>query len=105
KLAASAKAGDKVTVIANKLTGAFEDQVAELEITVVDSTPEITDITFTSHETITSDIADFDLSELIKIDAKAAGSNEAVAVAYEVTGGVTPVITIEEKDSNVELGT
>ncbi|AOV08769.1 S-layer homology domain-containing protein [Sporosarcina ureilytica] len=105
KLAATAKAGDKVTVVANKLTGAFKDQVAEIEFTVIDSTPVITDVKFTSTPAITA-ASSIDLDKILSVTAE--GSKGEVKVAYTVADNANINIFEANADgaaTDVKLGT
>lgn len=97
-LSANAKAGDKATIIVKKVAGAFKDPVAQVEFTVVDSTPEITDVTFTSTPAIT-EATELDLSKIL--DVKASGSKGDVKVGYTVADDNT--LNIYEANSNGTL--
>lgn len=82
KLSKNAKAGDKVIIGAFKVTGAFEDKVAELEFTVVDSSPKIDDITITSAESVQTDLA-VDFTKLVTVTAS--NIDGSVDVKYVVS--------------------
>ena len=107
---AKAKAGDTITVEAVKVTGAFHDVIKTLEFTVVDTTPVLKDVVFTSHPAVTEATA-IDLDKILKVTAE--GSKGEVKVAYTVAQDNTKALTIVEadKDGNapekdaVELGT
>lgn len=101
KLAPTAKAGDKVTIKVVRIDDAFETPIKTIEFTVIDSTPVIESVKFTSTPAITTDIADFDLSKYVSVTA--VGSKGEVDVKFTVVDSET--IEIQEESSGVKLGT
>lgn len=94
------EAGKTATVVAKKVTGAFEDQVAEIEITVIDSTPVITEVTITSSPAIQNTL-DVDFSKLASITATS--SKGEVKVAYKLAAGNDALEIVEADNKGVAL--
>lgn len=106
---AQIKAGDKVVVSAIEKEGAIETVRGTVEITVVDTTPVLKDVTFTSHPAVT-EATSIDLDKILKVTAE--GSKGEVKVAYTVAKDEKALTIVEAgKDGKapetgaVELGT
>ena len=100
-LTEQAVAGETVTVNVMKIEGAIEKKLAELKFTVVDSTPVIREVQFTSEPAITEETKDFDLSSIMKVMTKD-GSTEADVETIFVDGegvkkGEVQIQTMTEK--------
>jgi len=122
------EAGKTAKVVVKKVTGAFADPVAEIGITVIDSTPVIKDVNITSSTAIQNTL-DVDFSKLASVTAT--GSKGDVKITYKladnntleiveannegkalnpaiVLGTVTfsPVVTIEKinEDGTIQFG-
>lgn len=106
KSEAQIKAGDKVVVSAIETEGAIETVRGTVEITVVDTTPVLKDVTFTSHPAVT-EATSIDLDKILKVTAE--GSKGEVKVAYTVAGDAKALTIFEaNEDGNateVKLGT
>lgn len=98
KVSENAKAGDKVVIEAFKVSGAFEDKVAELEFTVVDTTPQIDDVTITATEAVQT-VLTVDFTTLVNVTASSSAGT--VAVGYDVNDDQTGLIIVEvDEDGN-----
>lgn len=91
------EAGKTAKVVAKKVEGALDEQVAEIEFTVIDSTPVITEVTFTSSPALQNTL-NVDFSKLASVIAT--GSKGDVKIAYQLVGNDT--LEIVEADAEGE---
>lgn len=82
ELAKTAKAGDTVIVEIIETKGAIVKKLGDLKFHVVDTTPSITEVTFTSEPAITEETKSFDLTSVMNVIAKVGGTDETVPVTY-----------------------
>lgn len=93
------KAGDKATVSVKEVKGAFKDTIAELEFTVVDTTPELTTVKFVDDFKVTKLDKVIDLNEIVELKAEDTTGN---AVEVEVVNSENEFI-IQEKVKEDEI--
>ncbi len=82
ELAKTAKAGDTVIVEIIETKGAIVKKLGDVKFHVVDTTPSITEVTFTSEPAITEETQSFDLTSVMNVIAKVGGTDETVPVTY-----------------------
>lgn len=82
ELAKTAKAGDTVIVEIIETKGAIVKKLGDVKFHVVDTTPSITEVTFTSEPAITEETKSFDLTSVMNVIAKVGGTDETVPVTY-----------------------
>lgn len=94
------ESGKTAKVVAKKVTGAFTDKVAEIEFTVIDSTPFITEVEFTSMVAIQNSF-DVDFKKLGSVVAT--GSKGDVEIAYQLADDKKSLEIVEADDKGVAL--
>ena len=103
ELAKTAKAGDQVVVEIIETRGAIVKKLGEVTFKVVDTTPRITEVVFTSEPAITEETKSFDLTSVMNVIAKASGTDELVPVTYVDGEGVkNGKVTVQMASSATE---
>lgn len=92
--------GKTATVVAKKVSGAFKDQVAEIEFTVIDSTPTLNDVEFTS-DIATQSTLTVDFNQLGSVTATSPKGD--VKVAYRLVDSKDALEIVEADEEGKAL--